>query len=504
MAKLSNLSRACENNFLWPTIADAVDTFLRRRDCEADSYERVWRLIHIWEAAEITLSVAAITKLNQQPEPTGALLRCREFFYGVSWDQVTLSFKASQGASKGSIDQWINILFEVSKMPCNAEGFIGGLCRFLQSESITLEALVRAWGRACDVPPDARSPSAIPVKSAMRHINAFRNRFAHVPFPHDPLDDLAEALENVTEQLFSVEPVPSCHFKDGASSPLTGIYRFGSQDHRGILRIRNEAPVDDRVFFVHPASRVSAEYEPEQWAADPFVYVDSMMRPHMLTRVDDLGIPEYTRYRAEANAVIIYDTANVHDALPQPRPTEYPHGVTEPEDEEEETEGDQGPSTVSVAIDAIRGERFDEAIESFRELTQNRPKYHIGWLRLGHAEREKALRIATASAEEAVTLLEKAAEDLGVAAGHRDREYVAEALYERSKVYFHLAKLNRKRDENFSRSLADAQGACESSTEEYKYRSWREYLHNSPLAGVVRKSQSTDGQEDEGTSAAGP
>lgn len=115
MGSFSNLARSCENNFLWPSIADAVDIFLRRRGCEAGSYERIWRLIHIWEAVEITLSLGVISKLCQESPSDPSLLKCREFFYGTSWDQVTNTIKTAQGAANGSIDQWINILFEVSK-----------------------------------------------------------------------------------------------------------------------------------------------------------------------------------------------------------------------------------------------------------------------------------------------------------------------------------------------------------------------------------------------------
>ena len=63
MKELPNIERASEHNFLWPWIADAVDTFLRRREA-ADAYERIWRLIHIWESITTVLSGAIAARLQ--------------------------------------------------------------------------------------------------------------------------------------------------------------------------------------------------------------------------------------------------------------------------------------------------------------------------------------------------------------------------------------------------------------------------------------------------------
>lgn len=102
MPTIPNLEAANNGGFLWPPISDAVDTFLRRRHNNADPYERVWRLIHLWEATEITLSLAAMSRLCGEAAASPTFRRQREFFHGKTWDQVTGSFKSMQGAGEGA------------------------------------------------------------------------------------------------------------------------------------------------------------------------------------------------------------------------------------------------------------------------------------------------------------------------------------------------------------------------------------------------------------------
>jgi hypothetical protein len=68
----------------------------------------------------------------------------------------------------------------------------------------------------------------------MRYVNSFRNRLAHVPFPHDPLGEVADALEAATEQLFSILPLPTAHEKNGQSSALTGAFKEANQEQPNV------------------------------------------------------------------------------------------------------------------------------------------------------------------------------------------------------------------------------------------------------------------------------
>jgi hypothetical protein len=118
-----------------------------------------------------------------------------------------------QGAADGAIDQWINILDEVAKCSDPPGRFLTSLKILLTTPAIDMGPLISAWAKACEVPPECRKPGPVEVRMAMRYVNSFRNRLAHVPFPHDPLGEVADALENATEQLFSIAPLPTAHEK---------------------------------------------------------------------------------------------------------------------------------------------------------------------------------------------------------------------------------------------------------------------------------------------------
>ena len=154
MPKITNLENANNGGFLWPTVADALDTFLMRRHNDADSYERVWRLIHLWEATEITFGLAAMSRLIDDEGSSAILRRQREFFYGKTWDQVTGSFKSMQGAADGAVDQWINILDEIAKAVEPLSRFVSSLKAFLTAQTIDMGPLLTSWAKACDVPID--------------------------------------------------------------------------------------------------------------------------------------------------------------------------------------------------------------------------------------------------------------------------------------------------------------------------------------------------------------
>jgi len=495
----SDLERASNNNMLWPPIADAVDTFLRRRQERAGPYERAWRLIHIWESVEVTLAVAVLSRLCTMSDSADVLRRIRAHFYGSYWDEATRSFQSAQGAANGSIDQWITILEEIPKQATLDGVFLPALKAFLEEEVMDLSALVAAWMRACDVPPDARTSRPCKVKQAMRHVNSLRNRLAHVPFPHDPLQELADALEAVTQQLFGIAPRPSCHEKDGRSSPLTGAlqseWSFLHGTHRETLDERAGAELQ-LVFPMLRRDRAPREI----WRAGPFLHLDTMVRPHVLTRVKDVGTCEYTRFRAEANALLIVDSTEIEALLPHPKQDEYEQ--SEPSEEQGVAQLPPAESVTGMesAIDAVRRENYDAAIPFFEGVVTARPSYHVGWLRLGHAQREKAVRMAALDQVGAVTLLREAVASLQKATEHLDAGYRAQAFYELSKAFFHLSRLEGDTDSQRNAALDCARTACRLHGDP-KYLTWLEYVERSvPLVpsakGLELQPRATDDTAD--------
>jgi len=399
------------------------------------------------------------------------------------WDKLTKQFKPTQGALQGNIDQWIDILWEVSKVETE-DGFLAALRRLLDAEKINFGPLVQAWNLACDVPIDARKDT-FSVKQAMRHVNTFRNRFAHVPFPHDPLSKIAEALEQATEELFSVEPLPWKFPEGQPKSALMGGISYKGHMLRGgdMVPFSSDDPSSERQEFVHPGTKRGGMVV-ETWDASPFVHIDEMMRPYILTRSKDEITWEYTRFRAEANAVLSIDDKRRLFDLPRPEAQEYEID----EDKEAAAQNLESPpangkaevqrpeaKSFDEAIDALRSENYDRAIPFFEELTREKPGYHIAPLRLGVALREKANRLPDEKREEAIALLRQAIDALTRATGHRDPDYQGQAFYERSKAYFHLALYQGENEQARSEAAKDAVSACALSSES-KFASWLEYL----------------------------
>jgi hypothetical protein len=492
MPLIPNLEAAHNGGFLWPSVSDAVDTFLRRRHNNADPYERVWRLIHLWEATEITLALATMSRLIGDGASTAILRRQREFFYGKTWDISLDQFKSMQGAADGAVDQWINILDEIAKLSEPSSRFLVSVKALLTTAEIDMAPLLNSWSKACDVPPDYKRDK-VEVRTAMRYVNSFRNRLAHVPFPHDPLGDVADALEAATEQLFSIAPLPTAHEKGGQSSALTGAFRIGRCFlHGGHMESLVEGQSED-IQFVFPCRKKGEDNE--VWQAKPMLHLDSMMRPHILTRVKGHDVCEYTRFRAEANAVLVQVNGGIVQRLPEPSKSEYVTRAEEPIQEQPPitvpVAPDRAPTpiqhrelTMSEAIEAIRSEDYEPAIEFFTKLTQDRPNYHIGWLRLGYARREKAVRVAPDDRDSGVALLKLAVQDLAKAAQHVDVEYQALAWYERSKALYHLGRLEPGVEQHRNDCLEDARKAC-SLSDETKFLTWMEHVQNLPTPLVT-------------------
>jgi hypothetical protein len=305
----------------------------------------------------------------------------------------------------------------------------------------------------------------------------------------------------LTELLFSVEPKPCTH-----NSVLTGGLVLHETLWRGCLTFRWRGDAHAEYAFVFPP------YKPiEDWPAGPFVFVDPNKRPYVLTRLKDResGTWEYTRYRAEANSVIYYDCETMLDWIPAPIEGEY----QQPEDdviaetkvaaaepapkEHEQPEGSQfngerrlatEPTSEIVtsfgdAIEAIRRGHFESAIPYLEMLVRQRPNYHVGWLRLGFAQRERAARLTIDRREESLQLLGSAVDSFTNALGHVDQDYRASAFYERSKAQYRRYVISGQ-DESAQAALNDADEACVLSSDS-QFQSWLDYLYRQLPRSIV-------------------
>ncbi len=480
MPQEPTIFKALRQQLLWPSIHAAVDVYQRRRASAADHYELIWRLIHICEASVITLAAAAITCLRETGKAP-EYLKLRERCYGIGWNPTEGSLEKGLGALDGSIDKWIEIVQHVGTFSIDGSGFLSALQTFLSgaptppgngpdSHQIDLKPLVIAWSRACEVPPSVL-PENVSVKDALQAINSFRNRFAHIPFPYDQLQEIYRELESCTFRIFEVPPAPTA-----GGSPLSGS--FAVKD--SILRGPGYWKTPETWQSVGNESFVWGEgTEAETWDARPFVFLDKMMRPYLLSRLkNEAGSWEYTRYLAEANAVYTLTNVDLLKLLPPPVESDYhkeeplPSAVT-PVDAQ--SPALKAPiNSREEAFAAVRQRDFEPAIEFWRSEVSRRQNYHSGWQRLGFAQREYAVDLFDSDAERARELLDESVVSFTRAIGHQDPQYEAEAYYNRSKSRWRIWRLSEDSSE-FTKALGDAQKAVQAYYD-HRFVSWSEFL----------------------------
>jgi hypothetical protein len=471
--------RALRQQMLWPSIHSAVEVYQRRR-ASADHYELIWRLIHICECMIITLASASISRLRE----IGAdqdYLKLRERCYGITWNTTEASLEKGLGALDGSIDKWIEIIQYVASLNVETSRFLTALRTFLvgpvscsqnelHTHCIDLAPLTRSWGRACDVPPSV-VPDKVSVKDSLLAINSLRNRFAHVPFPYDQSADIYRELETCTFRFFEIPPTAS-----NEESPLSGSFALKDSLFRGPGYRKNPENwvVVERETFVW-----GKDTEQEVWDAQPFIFLDKMMRPYLLTRLkNEAGSWEYTRYLAEANAVYSLSKPELLKLLPRPEAADYRKEELAAGEITHSGETDHIVETVvsnrEEAFAAMRGRDFEPAIKFLGAEVSRRQSYDSGWQRLGFAQREYGVDLTESNGEKAEELLRESVKSFSHATGHADPQFEAEAYYNRSKAHWRLWRLTREASE-FDRSVEDAKAAAVRFYDP-RFVSWVEFL----------------------------
>ena len=303
----------------------------------------------------------------------------------------------------------------------------------------------------------------------MKAVNSFRNRLAHVPFPYDPLDAIYKEILRCTEELFGAAPAP---FQPAGA--MAGALSKGGTVIKGDQVAPNplEGQLPHDVCYVFGLKKSEAA---EHWPCSLFVHVDRMLRPYVLTRLkNEQGLWEYTRFLAESNAVVAIRSEEFLEDFPIPEEGEYASVEGDDSEVVEVVDGvslgdeasasqptpvrpgdtavvplpppvreDPPVGDMGAAVAAIRERRFPKAIEFLSSLVKDRPTYHVGWLRLGHARREYAVDLMNQGGDKGVAeeLLRDALAALYEAGEHRDAAYQAEAHYHSSKTFYRLWRL---------------------------------------------------------------
>jgi hypothetical protein len=479
MSQEQYIFRALRQQLLWPSIHAAVDVYQRRRAAAADHYELIWRLIHICECTVISLVAAAITRLKQMDNGSD-YLKLRERCYGITWNNTDASLDKGIGAFDGSIDKWIEIAQYIPGLNAGDSKFLVAFQSFFvgpKTESVAnpdycvdLAPLVRAWSRACDVPPSVPSEK-VSAKDAFQAINSFRNRFAHVPFPYDQIQEIYRELEICTFRFFAIPPTAA-----NDESVLSGSLALKDSILRG-AGYRDTPETWQTV--EHETFVWGKKGEQESWDARPFIFLDKMMRPYLLSRLkNDAGSWEYTRYLAEANAVYSLNNPDLLKLLPRPEESDY-RTDEPPVPQIEPVGGAERPMVPTLgsreeAFAAVRRREFEPAIQFWQSEVEHRPYYHSGWHRLGFAQREYGVDFMDLDREKSEELLRQSIDSFTRAAEHSDPQYAAEAYYNRSKAYWRLSKLTGDPGD-IRRARGDAQMAAVSFYD-HRFASWNEFL----------------------------
>jgi hypothetical protein len=280
---------------------------------------------------------------------------------------------------------------------------------------------------------------------------------------------LAEQVLALTDRLFET----------AGMTVLSGAILAQGRLLQGANTIRASQELDSTSLSYAYRVKTKSGTADEVWPGVPFIHVDRMMRASLATRLKDQeGLWEYTRYLAEADAVSV-KRADIPHGLRVPTEADY-KPLDSIQDQDQPPETPISVDSYEAALVAIRRREFPAAISFLRDLSEERPAYHVGWLRLGYALREHAAEQMysdpPASRNEIESLLDESTSAIERAKGHVDKGYQAEASYQLSKTWYRRLRLDGA-EGSVVRAQAEARLAAQLSSDA-KYESWVEYLAN--------------------------
>lgn len=462
------IRRVVMESRLWPSIHDALDTYYKRRLKEAEGYERLWRLIHVWESTYITTAMVACAAVRADPGCRECWLSVREELWGMHFDRLRGEFVSQdQGALHGKMERWLSILRHVEQLDSTNTPFLSALRTSLRHKTVDVQRFLGMWERVCP-PRQVPDPVRCRLIDLFPLLNTFRNRLAHVPFPPTPISELANELEALTVAAWDRGTL-----EDGSEIPEAhnsgkGGWLCGSFAGEGILVRGSQADRHDckAVEFVYLPSAVDKK-KTERLDAAPFLHFGEMHEPHVLTRLlhEEDGRIEYTRFQAERQPIAEHRCVNLSERIPRPTRAEYATAESDAPNEAPtptpRRESDPVPTSTTGTVQKstidqlppterakwyMQNEQFDRAIEEYEMIVKERPIYHIGWGRLAIALRERAARRPPTQLAEALRDLDRSLGCLEQAAKHRSPDYKAEVAYYRSKSLWRKWHLTGRSD----------------------------------------------------------
>jgi hypothetical protein len=479
------IQSSVKQNRLWPSVHDAIDTYMKRRAGGAAPYELIWRLIHVWEATYITSAMVAVAAVRSGHNDSPQWLSVREELWGLRFDHIENDMAQQEaGAMAGKMDKWLRILQHAEQLAAPKSRFLLQLQRALRYKTVDVSRFLTQWGRVCATPaiPAPRECRMIDFISLM---NSFRNRLAHVPFPHQPIVELAAEIESLTIEAWSAGKDADGGEIPEATNPGKGGWLCGGFARPGTLvrGAQYEGDGQDGVEFVFQFG--AGRENIERFDARPFIHFDDMHNPHVFTRLldEEDGLIEYTRFQAEAQPIAEAVAAALHEVLPKPKRSDYPSGsavvvavpIVDRPDATEDAVTEVGtrssadpvppvaPSQPPSGLGPMEGarwymknEQFDEAIEIYQGVVSEDPSYHVAWARMGIALRERAARRQRTEVAEALEDIERSLDCLNEAAHHISPDYQAEVKFNRSKSLFRKWVLTNRQDFAVLKQSVDA------------------------------------------------
>jgi hypothetical protein len=496
--------------YLWTPIANAVDSYRRRLLIEASAfYEHTWRLIHIHEALVVTLGTALATRLftlwNEQPntiiDEDLIKIQTQKIITGLNPEDP--SQNPSSGCLSGSISEWITLLNSAKNLnlstPCP---FIDNLKNYIEkvpeSSNNNSLAFLNDWERIAPV-LSYREQQLTSIKR-FQAINELRNKLAHVPISARILPNLHKNLRKELLWLLThdlkwlndEDATKDIAIKSWHPSLCGKIY-----DQKAFVSGSNfgKPPTDE----THQNKKgVYWEWNPNKneritWRASPFVYFDDELKVSLLFRVTNLSYDldvnptgEYHRFAAEVEPVQRRDISvdDIKSWLPEkpsPEPTEA-RDTSDTNDEIDTPESlkleESNPDILRTkAEDAFKNRNYKEAVLCYEKMaSQSLSNYtHVAKSRHGAA----LWRIANFSKEDIETRKKnflRAIQLLDEASEHRDIGYQAEAHYQKSKAWWHLAEIDSENKENLlDRAKDEAEKALGLALEQ-RYIGWYEWM----------------------------